>query len=237
MGFAPNLAWLFVGRALTGIAGAVYAPAMRLRGRRLAARKARAELRADRRHVRARLHRSGRRSAAFSASSGRARRSSPRPAWPRSTSCTACSCCPRACPRSAAARSRSRAPIRSARCSAFRGQRRVLGLALVAFFWQLAFHVYPATWAYFAIAKFNLSPREIGATLALSGLSMTIVQGFLDRSHRRAHRRDARRADRRRRRAWRRFLAYAFMTAALDAVSRCWPSAACRASPCRRSTR
>jgi DHA1 family tetracycline resistance protein-like MFS transporter len=63
--------------------------------------------------------------------------------------------------------------------AAFRNERRVLGVMLVAFFWQLAFHVYPSTWSYFAIAKFNLSPREIGATLALSGLSMSIVQGVL----------------------------------------------------------
>jgi DHA1 family tetracycline resistance protein-like MFS transporter len=62
---------------------------------------------------------------------------------------------------------------------AFRSHPRVLGFALVAFVWQLAFHVYPATWSYFTIAKFSLSPREIGATLALSGLSMTIVQAFL----------------------------------------------------------
>jgi DHA1 family tetracycline resistance protein-like MFS transporter len=60
---------------------------------------------------------------------------------------------------------------------AFRGMRTVLALALCAFFWQLAFHVYPSTWAYYAMAKFNLSPRAIGATLALSGMSMTIVQG------------------------------------------------------------
>jgi DHA1 family tetracycline resistance protein-like MFS transporter len=62
---------------------------------------------------------------------------------------------------------------------AFRGHRRVLGLALAAFFWQFAFHVYPSTWSFYAIAKFELSPGAIGATLALSGLSMTIVQGVL----------------------------------------------------------
>jgi DHA1 family tetracycline resistance protein-like MFS transporter len=62
---------------------------------------------------------------------------------------------------------------------AFRGQRSVLSLALAAFFWQLAFQVYPSTWSFYAIAKFDLSPGAIGATLALSGLSMAVVQGFL----------------------------------------------------------
>ena len=61
---------------------------------------------------------------------------------------------------------------------AFRGHKRVLGLTLVAFIWQLAFHVYPSTWAYFVIAKFGFTPAAIGGTLALSGLSMAIVQGF-----------------------------------------------------------
>ncbi|HEX5657476.1 MAG TPA: MFS transporter, partial [Polyangiales bacterium] len=55
----------------------------------------------------------------------------------------------------------------------------VLGFALVAFCWQLAFHVYPSTWSFFAIAKFELEPVAIGGTLALSGLSMMIAQGFL----------------------------------------------------------
>ena len=62
---------------------------------------------------------------------------------------------------------------------AFQGQPIVLGLASAAFFWQLAFHVYPSTWAYFATEKFSLSPGMIGLTLACSGLSMFTVQGFL----------------------------------------------------------
>ena len=47
------------------------------------------------------------------------------------------------------------------------------------FFWQLAFQVYPATWSYYTIAKFNLQPAAIGLTLALSGMSMATVQGAL----------------------------------------------------------
>jgi DHA1 family tetracycline resistance protein-like MFS transporter len=61
---------------------------------------------------------------------------------------------------------------------AFRGNKRLMALVFAAFVWQLAFHVYPATWAYFVIAKFKLTPAAIGGTLALSGLSMATVQGF-----------------------------------------------------------
>jgi DHA1 family tetracycline resistance protein-like MFS transporter len=61
----------------------------------------------------------------------------------------------------------------------FRGHRNILPLIVCAFFWQVAFQVYPSTWSYFAIAKFNLSSGAIGATLALSGISMAVVQGAL----------------------------------------------------------
>src|SRR6185436_17865143 len=62
---------------------------------------------------------------------------------------------------------------------AFRGQPKVLRFAVAALFWQLAFQVYPSTWAFYAIAKFGLSTGTIGATLALSGLSMALSQIFL----------------------------------------------------------
>jgi DHA1 family tetracycline resistance protein-like MFS transporter len=62
---------------------------------------------------------------------------------------------------------------------AFRGQTFVLGIVTAAFFWQLAFQVYPSTWSYYAIAKFDLSARAIGATLAMSGLSSAVVQSTL----------------------------------------------------------
>src|SRR6185312_12677830 len=62
---------------------------------------------------------------------------------------------------------------------AFRGQPFVLGVVTAVFFWQLAFQVYPSTWSYYAIAKFELSPREIGATLAITGVSSALVQSTL----------------------------------------------------------
>ena len=62
---------------------------------------------------------------------------------------------------------------------AFRGERLVLGLGSALFVWQIAFHVYPSTWSYFAIARFQMSSGAIGATLAMSGISMALVQSTL----------------------------------------------------------
>lgn len=53
----------------------------------------------------------------------------------------------------------------------------VIGLAAVLLLWNIASMVYPATWAYFAIAQYGWSNGMIGASLALAGVSMTIVQG------------------------------------------------------------
>ena len=178
MGFAPSLTWLFIGRALTGISGAVYAPATAYV--------------ADVTPPEKRAQSFGLVGAMFGlgfivgpALGGFLGEYGPRAPFFAAALLAALNfvygafVLPESLPVS------RRRPFELARANplgtlvAFRSQPRVLGFALVAFVWQLAFHVYPATWSYFAIAKFNLSPREIGATLALSGLSMTIVQGFL----------------------------------------------------------
>jgi DHA1 family tetracycline resistance protein-like MFS transporter len=62
---------------------------------------------------------------------------------------------------------------------AFRENKTVLGLAVIALFWQLAFQVYPSTWAFYTMAKFDFTPSTIGGTLALSGISMALVQSFV----------------------------------------------------------
>lgn len=178
MGLAPSLTWLFIGRALTGIAGAVYAPA--------------SAYVADVTPPEKRAQSFGLVGAMFGlgfivgpALGGFLGEYGPRAPFFAAAALAALNfvygliVLPESLPES------RRRPFELARANpmgtlvAFRNEPRVLGFALVAFVWQLAFHVYPATWSYFAIAKFNLSPREIGATLALSGLSMTIVQGFL----------------------------------------------------------
>jgi DHA1 family tetracycline resistance protein-like MFS transporter len=178
MGFAPNLTWLFVGRALTGIAGAVYGPAMAYV--------------ADVSPPEKRAHSFGLIGAMFGlgfilgpALGGFLGELSPRAPFFAAAILAALNFLYGALvlPESLPAHRRRRFSLARANplgtLAAFRNEKRVLGVMLVAFFWQLAFHVYPSTWSYFAIAKFNLSPREIGATLALSGLSMSIVQGVL----------------------------------------------------------
>ena len=54
-------------------------------------------------------------------------------------------------------------------------------LVLVNFLDALAGVVYPAVWAYFAVARFGWAPSMIGISLALYGLSMAVIQGGLIR--------------------------------------------------------
>lgn len=178
MGFAPTLAWLFVGRALTGVAGAVYAPANAFVADVTAPDK--------------RAHSFSLIGASFGlgfilgpALGGLLGEAGPRAPFFVASGLALLNfvygffVLPESLPQE------RRRPFSLARANpvgalkAFRNHKAVLGLALTAFVWQLAFHVYPATWSFFVIAKFNLSPGEIGATLALSGLSMALVQSLL----------------------------------------------------------
>ncbi|QJU58010.1 MFS transporter [Sphingomonas sp. AP4-R1] len=52
----------------------------------------------------------------------------------------------------------------------------VIPISVAAFFWQVASMIYPATWAFFAIAAFGWSPGMIGASLAVVGLLMAFGQ-------------------------------------------------------------
>ena len=52
-------------------------------------------------------------------------------------------------------------------------------LLIAAFIWQLAHMVYPATWSFWATARFGWGAREIGWSLAFVGLVMAVVQGGL----------------------------------------------------------
>lgn len=178
MGLAPNLAWLFVGRALTGIAGAVYAPVTAYV--------------ADVTPPEKRAQSFGLIGGAFGlgfvlgpALGGLLGESGPRAPFFAASALAALNfvyglvVLPESLPRDRRrAFSLARAnPLGTLR--AFRGHRVVLELALAAFVWQLAFFVYPATWSYYAIAKFRLSSSLIGATLATSGISQALVQGGL----------------------------------------------------------
>ncbi|WP_260598525.1 TCR/Tet family MFS transporter [Sphingomonas endolithica] len=52
-------------------------------------------------------------------------------------------------------------------------------LLLVALIWQLAHQVYLATWAFWATIRFDWSPGAIGISLAFVGLIMALVQALL----------------------------------------------------------
>ncbi|MFM5884629.1 MAG: MFS transporter, partial [Novosphingobium sp.] len=53
----------------------------------------------------------------------------------------------------------------------------VLWFVAVLGVWQLAHIVYPAIWAYFAIAAWGFGPKQIGLALAVVGISSALVQG------------------------------------------------------------
>jgi DHA1 family tetracycline resistance protein-like MFS transporter len=178
MGLAPNLAWLFVGRALTGVAGAIYAPANAYI--------------ADVSTPEKRAQGFGMVGAAFGlgfvlgpAIGGLLGEFGPRAPFFAAATLAGLNfvygffVLPESLPverRRAFSLARAN-PLGTLR--ALQATKNVLPLALAAFVWQLSFQVYPSTWSYYAIAKFNLSPRAIGGTLALSGVSMSIVQGLL----------------------------------------------------------
>lgn len=54
-------------------------------------------------------------------------------------------------------------------------------LLIVIFFYEFAFIVFPATWAYFGQERFDWSPATVGLSLASFGVSIALVQGVLIR--------------------------------------------------------
>lgn len=54
-------------------------------------------------------------------------------------------------------------------------------LILLVFLYEFAFIVYPATWAYFTKEAFGWSPGMVGASLALFGIGIVLVQAVLIR--------------------------------------------------------
>ncbi|MGI9328330.1 MAG: TCR/Tet family MFS transporter [Pseudomonadales bacterium] len=57
----------------------------------------------------------------------------------------------------------------------------LLGLVLVMFIYNIGHHVYPSIWAFFTMERFNWDSGDVGLSLAFVGLMMAMVQGGLIR--------------------------------------------------------
>jgi DHA1 family tetracycline resistance protein-like MFS transporter len=178
MGFAPSLVWLFVGRALAGLFGASFGPA----GAAMADLSAPEE----------RAKHFGMIGGAFGvgfvigpAIGGLLGEIGPR--WPFYAAALLAAANfllgVFAFPETHAIENRR--PFEWKRANplgaliALRRHTGVLPVAFASFWWNLAGMVYPATWAYFAIAAFGWTPGIIGASLALVGLLMALSQVFV----------------------------------------------------------
>jgi DHA1 family tetracycline resistance protein-like MFS transporter len=58
----------------------------------------------------------------------------------------------------------------------------VLGLAAVAFLWQLGHQVLPSTWAFYTMLRFGWSEAAVGYSLAAAGIVMAVSQSMLTRA-------------------------------------------------------
>jgi MFS transporter, DHA1 family, tetracycline resistance protein len=57
----------------------------------------------------------------------------------------------------------------------------ILGLLIAYFCLSLGGQVHPATWTFFTMKEFNWTPAQVGNSLAFVGLMIAFVQGFLTR--------------------------------------------------------
>lgn len=82
---------------------------------------------------------------------------------------------------------RIRRPFTLARANPFGAFRAIsqlpglTGLLVVYLVMSVAYYVYPAIWAYYAVERFDWGPQMIGVSLAIYGVSTAIVQGGLTR--------------------------------------------------------
>ena len=180
MGLAPTIGWLFLGRAIAGLAGASFTPAYAYV--------------ADITPAEQRAQNFGLMSAAFGigfilgpAIGGLLGSFGPRApffaagALALANFAFGCFALPESLPLE------KRRPFQWARANplgTLRQMRRypVVLLTLGALFlWQLAHQVLPSTWAFYTIAKFHWTSAQVGASLAFVGLLMALAQGVLTR--------------------------------------------------------
>jgi len=178
MGFAPTLAWLFVGRAIAGIAGAVYSPSMAYI--------------ADVTSPEKRAQSFGLMGAAFGVGfivgptiGGFLGELGPRAPFFAAAALGALNfiygffVLPESLPKE------RRRPFEWARANvigtftAFQKFPAILAIAGAVFLWQLAHQVYPSTWSFFAEINLHWSPAEIGLSLGFVGVMMIFTQGYL----------------------------------------------------------
>jgi len=178
MAWAPTLAWLFLGRAIAGIAGAVYSPA--------------SSVLADVTPPEKRSGVFGLIGAAFGigfiigpAIGGLLAGFGPRAPFVAASVLALANAAVMivAMPETLARENRRPLRLRDAHIvGAFRPLFHAGNAAplLAAWFvWQLAHMVYPATWAFWAAIRFDWDARAIGWSLAFVGVVMAVVQGGL----------------------------------------------------------
>ncbi len=178
MGFAPTVAWLFLGRAVAGVAGAVYSPAMAYIADVSAPEK--------------RAQSFGVMGVAFGggfilgpALGGLLGSLGPRAPFFVAAALAGINLIygyfvlPESLPPDRRRKFEwSRAnPIGT--LLALKRYPAVIALAGAVFLWQLGHQVYPSTWAFFAKIRFQWSELEIGASLAFVGILMAFTQGYL----------------------------------------------------------
>src|SRR5258706_9855610 len=178
MGFAPTIGWLFLGRAVAGIAGAVYVPANAYI--------------ADVTTPENRAHSYGIVGSAFGlgfilgpALGGFLGELGPRAPFFAAAALAGLNFLFGlfVLPESLAPERRRPFSLRRANpigaVMAIRRHEAVMGFALVTLLYLVGNNVYPSTWAFFMTARFNWSPGMIGLSLAATGLAMGIVQAGL----------------------------------------------------------
>ena len=178
MAFAPTLVWLFVGRAVAGVAGAIYGPANACI--------------ADITPPEKRARNFGLIGAAFGAGfilgpalGGLLAEFGPRTPFFAAAALALVNTIygyfvlPETLPPE---RRRAFEWKRANPLGALKSLGRVPAVAMLVvalFLWMVAGSVYPATWSFFASIQFNWSPAEIGLSLAFVGASMILVQFFV----------------------------------------------------------
>ena len=180
MGFAPVIAWLFIGRMVAGVAGASFTPAYAYV----------ADITAPAR----RAQNFGLMGAAFGvgfivgpAIGGLLGAFGPRAPFFTAGAIALANTAfgyfalPESLPRE------SRRPFHWARANPLGTLLQMLEFPPVSWLlgalllWQLAHQVLPSTWAFYTISKFHWSSAEVGYSLAFVGLVMAVAQGVLTR--------------------------------------------------------